>query len=157
MCIIGQKDRCDSTGCEWIKGFGYHCTFRTRLDRPPFIESVIYPKTRFSVYPKYLFSMDRKEHQQKIKTETTKSDQPGPTPSNRSIVFKSSGGFCYICKEALTRQNRTIDHVIPLSRGGKNHISNLRACCGKCNNLKGSMLLSEIDMTEFMHRRYNNI
>jgi hypothetical protein len=32
----------------------------------------------------------------------------------------------------------TVDHVIPLSKGGKNHSSNLKTCCSKCNFKKGA-------------------
>lgn len=31
----------------------------------------------------------------------------------------------------------TMDHVIPLSRGGRHHISNLQPLCGLCNDSKG--------------------
>jgi 5-methylcytosine-specific restriction endonuclease McrA len=35
------------------------------------------------------------------------------------------------------------DHVIPVSRGGKNHIENLATACFKCNRSKNDNLLSE--------------
>ena len=31
----------------------------------------------------------------------------------------------------------TIDHVVPLSKGGKNGLYNLQVCCNKCNKYKG--------------------
>jgi len=33
----------------------------------------------------------------------------------------------------------TIDHKIPISRGGTNEESNLQPCCWVCNQLKGSL------------------
>jgi 5-methylcytosine-specific restriction endonuclease McrA len=37
----------------------------------------------------------------------------------------------------------TIDHVIPLARGGSNWPANLRPACKRCNSSKGDKLLSE--------------
>ena len=34
-------------------------------------------------------------------------------------------------------RNFTIDHVIPRSRGGDDHLDNLQLLCGACNSLKG--------------------
>lgn len=32
----------------------------------------------------------------------------------------------------------TIDHIIPISRGGKHGLYNLQVCCNKCNIKKGN-------------------
>jgi 5-methylcytosine-specific restriction endonuclease McrA len=50
------------------------------------------------------------------------------------------GGRCYLCGEPAT----TIDHVIPLARGGSNWPANLRPCCRSCNATKGRRLLAEL-------------
>ena len=44
---------------------------------------------------------------------------------------------CHYCKVALTKEQVVLDHATPLSRGGINHISNIRICCNDCNQLKG--------------------
>ena len=36
-----------------------------------------------------------------------------------------------------TKLKPDIDHVVPLSGGGKHHPDNLRCCCGRCNLAKG--------------------
>lgn len=43
--------------------------------------------------------------------------------------------------------SRTVDHVIPLSRGGRNDLSNLVIACQHCNFSKGDKLLSEWSAT----------
>lgn len=43
----------------------------------------------------------------------------------------------------LSGLERTRDHYIPLSRGGKNSKENIKAACYQCNNLKGNMMPDE--------------
>jgi 5-methylcytosine-specific restriction endonuclease McrA len=49
---------------------------------------------------------------------------------------------CIYCECALTSQNATLDHVLPISRGGSvSDPANLVASCFSCNNEKGDRLL----------------
>ena len=50
------------------------------------------------------------------------------------------GSYCWVC---LSTEKLTVDHIIPVSRGGTNSIENLITLCGSCNSSKGSMLYSE--------------
>jgi 5-methylcytosine-specific restriction endonuclease McrA len=49
-------------------------------------------------------------------------------------------------REALTR-----DHLVPLSRGGTNHWSNVVTACSTCNARKGNALPEEIGMHPLTH------
>ncbi len=49
-------------------------------------------------------------------------------------------------REALTR-----DHLVPLSRGGTNHWSNVVTACSTCNARKGNRLPEEIGMHPLTH------
>lgn len=51
--------------------------------------------------------------------------------------------FCHWCCVALTEENRSIDHVVPIARGGRHHPDNLVAACKPCNCSKGKKLISE--------------
>mmetsp|Transcript_35235 Transcript_35235/g.92755 ORF Transcript_35235/g.92755 Transcript_35235/m.92755 type:complete len:245 (-) Transcript_35235:20-754(-) len=44
-------------------------------------------------------------------------------------------------------EGRTIDHIVPRSRGGSNAWDNLVACCHRCNSRKANRLLSELSGT----------
>jgi len=47
---------------------------------------------------------------------------------------------CYNCG---SKENLSIDHIIPLSRGGSHSIGNLMTLCRTCNSSKGKKLLIE--------------
>jgi 5-methylcytosine-specific restriction endonuclease McrA len=47
---------------------------------------------------------------------------------------------CYNCN---VTENLSIDHIIPLSRGGSHSIGNLLTLCRQCNSSKGSKLMME--------------
>jgi len=47
----------------------------------------------------------------------------------------------YRCVKCERIQKLTIDHIIPLSKGGTNHESNLQTLCQICNKKKGKQIL----------------
>lgn len=55
----------------------------------------------------------------------------------KKLIREVYGKKCYICKKATAD---TIDHVIPLSKGGTNDIENLRPACYQCNWQKGDQI-----------------
>lgn len=59
-------------------------------------------------------------------------------------VFRQSGGYCAICGGKLYKQNMSVDHIVPLSRGGTNTLTNLRATHEGCNYLKGNFMDDEM-------------
>lgn len=55
--------------------------------------------------------------------------------------YQRQGYVCAYCKEH--RGLPDPEHVIPLSRGGRNDMSNLVAACRVCNSAKGDMTITE--------------
>lgn len=51
----------------------------------------------------------------------------------------SSNPSCYYCGKVLTKKDITMDHIVPLSQGGKSVKSNLVICCRECNIKKKDM------------------
>ena len=49
-------------------------------------------------------------------------------------------GRCHYCKRRIPAVELTMDHVVPMARGGKSTKDNLVPCCKSCNNKKKSML-----------------
>ena len=61
----------------------------------------------------------------------------------KRATFRDCGHRCVYCGTSLGFENATLDHVIPLSRGGDHAPGNLVAACRACNQLKGSLLPAE--------------
>ncbi len=53
---------------------------------------------------------------------------------------KVRNGVCYYCRRRVGREHLTMDHVVPLSRGGKSKKGNIVPACKECNNKKKYML-----------------
>ena len=45
-------------------------------------------------------------------------------------------GICHYCKKKFSPDELTMDHIVPLSRGGKSTKGNIVPCCKECNNKK---------------------
>ncbi len=58
---------------------------------------------------------------------------------------KISSGKCEYCGVSVSPKELTMDHVIPMARGGRSEKNNLVACCKECNNRKKSLLPQEWD------------
>jgi 5-methylcytosine-specific restriction protein A len=53
---------------------------------------------------------------------------------------KIQKGICHYCHRQVGIANLTMDHVVPLSRGGKSTKGNLVPACKECNNKKKYLL-----------------
>ncbi|MCF8045570.1 MAG: HNH endonuclease [Desulfarculaceae bacterium] len=67
---------------------------------------------------------------------------------------KRSGGVCHYCGEKFPPAELTMDHLIPVARGGRSEKFNLVPCCKNCNTRKKSMIPVEWD--EYMRAKITN-
>ena len=65
-------------------------------------------------------------------------------PRNKKILYGEQGGYCNGCEGHFQLRNFHIDHIIPLAKGGTDHISNLQLLCGACNSMKGTKSQAEL-------------
>ncbi len=63
---------------------------------------------------------------------------------------KTASGICYYCKRKFKPGELTMDHKIPLSRGGMSIKENLVPCCKECNSKKKYLL--PIEWEEYMNK-----
>ena len=45
-------------------------------------------------------------------------------------------GVCYYCQRQVGRDHLTMDHVVPISRGGRSSKGNIVPACKECNTKK---------------------
>ena len=51
--------------------------------------------------------------------------------------------ICYYCHQKVARTELTMDHIVPLVRGGRSTKDNLVTACKSCNTKKRTMLPME--------------
>lgn len=62
------------------------------------------------------------------------------TAKERRDIYVRDKGICGICGKFVPPDSFTIDHIVPISKGGTYEYSNLQCCCRKCNQLKADAL-----------------
>lgn len=55
----------------------------------------------------------------------------------------AQGGSCFFCRKPLPRADASVEHLVAVANGGKDHDENCVACCKTLNRLFGHMSLKE--------------
>lgn len=58
---------------------------------------------------------------------------------------KTAPGLCYYCHRKFPYKELTMDHLVPLARGGRSTKDNLVPACKDCNTKKKNMMSVEWD------------
>lgn len=69
------------------------------------------------------------------------------TEELRKQIIARDNGICQICKKVCAHYEIEIDHIQPISKGGKTTPSNLQVLCSKCNRKKSNKWLEDIAST----------
>ena len=80
----------------------------------------------------------RKTEKGKLNNRKQKYIRRSMTPIDTETIKEIlSGDYCYYCKNKITGI-KTIDHKIPVIKGGTNNKENLVLCCKHCNSQKNN-------------------
>lgn len=52
---------------------------------------------------------------------------------HRDLLF-ARHPYCHWCNKKLTKETRTLEHLLPISMGGTDALKNLRLACPECNS-----------------------
>jgi 5-methylcytosine-specific restriction endonuclease McrA len=76
----------------------------------------------------------------------------GPEAAERRwrvrMLVRASGGHCRYCGILVPRDSITIDHIVPLSKGGLDVAENLALACERCNREKGNGIVMDLYLDE---------
>lgn len=96
------------------------------------------------------FSPASEQHQKKEKAKARELRQ--------SSWWKQTlgRGICYHCEQRFPPKDLTMDHLIPISRGGKSDKKNCVPSCKECNTKKGYKTRAEMVMEEMAQVDHRN-
>jgi 5-methylcytosine-specific restriction endonuclease McrA len=78
--------------------------------------------------------------EQQIRREKDKARELRKSRWWQNIVAK---GICHWCGGSFPKEELTMDHVVPITRGGMSSRGNLVPACKECNNRKKYLLPME--------------
>lgn len=105
---------------------------------------------RVEILSKYNFEMT--EYQYNCENQRSLMTQ-----ELRRTIIERDKGICQICGKKCSNNEIEIDHIQPVSKGGKTTASNLQVLCVSCNRSKSNKWLSEIDTKSFKKNDLNNL
>lgn len=64
-------------------------------------------------------------------------------PNLRKELFERDKWTCHYCGDRVSSDNATLDHLVPISKGGSDSPENLVTCCLVCNSIKAGKTYEE--------------
>jgi len=93
--------------------------------------------------------MKRKEHAKPFAFDIASTDISAEKRKARELRSsqwwkrRCAKGICHWCGLTFSAKELTMDHIVPISRGGKTTKNNVVPCCKTCNNQKKQLLPME--------------
>ena len=139
-CETKASFECIVCGEEYVVGSPHSSLFDTlrilRLQGICSLECLPVYKTEKVLESRYVSSAKRRAQKYNVRFDST---------ITRRLVFEKDLGICYLCKiethlerpaNGYEPKLSTVDHIIPISKGGPHTWENVRNCCLRCNITK---------------------
>ena len=82
-------------------------------------------------------------HRTDLLRRTDLGKLPRYTAHKDALYGQTDNGECGGCGHPFPKRNLTVDHVVPVSKGGTDHVDNLWLLCAACNSSKGTKSQAE--------------
>lgn len=92
---------------------------------------------------RYLRNPEKRRHQSRVARAKRSGLDCYLSLEDWKVLLRRFRFRCAYCSVRLTNRTRSIDHVIALTRGGTNEITNLVPSCRRCNQRKGVLRVEE--------------
>ena len=122
----------------------------TKIENPSFTFSYVSPAGRSSnsydikVTPSILSEVQEEIYVKIHKNERSKTQRNLMTNDLREAIKQRDNYTCQICGNSVFKEPNLlleVDHIIPISKGGKTEASNLQTLCWRCNRKKSDNLI----------------
>jgi 5-methylcytosine-specific restriction endonuclease McrA len=60
----------------------------------------------------------------------------GSLTTSALVALFASAKCCPFCRKRMKSQEKSLDHIVPLSKGGAHSVLNVLVCCKRCNAKK---------------------
>lgn len=140
-----HDDRPDATGCDLADAARVARTRHRGGGRVLHLVRAGRPGGRARVHPA---AMSLRQHRQRVRTASGRAAPARPRADapgwRREYLHAMFGGRCAKCQCHTVLTNRqcpeqaTIDHILPIARGGSSELSNMQLLCFGCNHAKGT-------------------
>lgn len=93
-------------------------------------------KERTKIWKHAKPSAHRAQRERRYRRLIEQSDGTIKAASLRRLFLCSI--FCPYCFKEMGKHDKTLDHIVPVARGGKHSLSNVTVCCKECNTKKSA-------------------
>ena len=77
-------------------------------------------------------------------------------PAVLKELYLKQGGRCALCNERMDHGAGHVDHIVPVSQGGRNESGNIQLTHARCNLEKGTSVSPE-QLLRYLEDRYMNL
>ena len=104
-------------------------------------------------------SREKEEEKERANLSEDRHPRIQFSSDTRGRIYSKYNGICQICGKPVNKAEMTIDHIIPLAKGGSNEESNLQPAHEYCNQIKSCNTpqeLTRFNVDALSHSLLNN-